>query len=69
MEIKLNIELTPEEVDEIVNGLMLKSTNIKKLAEKIFAEARAQYTNKIEEMKKNQEDEQVEMLDDSESEE
>ena len=65
-EIKLNIELTPAEADEVVAGLHNHSTDLQNLAQRILISAQGQYnqivsqqmmmrTGETEETKKDEE--------------
>lgn len=55
MDIKLNIELTPAEADEVIAGLNGHASDLEKLAQRILVNAQAQYAQAVAKIQAEQE--------------
>lgn len=55
MDIKLNIELTPAEADEVIAGLNGHASDLEKLAQRILVNAQTQYAQAVAKIQADQE--------------
>ena len=55
MDIKLKIELTPAEADEVIAGLNARATDLNILAQRILVDAQGQYAQAVAKIQADQE--------------